>query len=71
MYNYAKIWDYFPQDEIANEKIGFPDDGHWNCHGHEIAAYAIVKTLIEDNILNQDYLRRSIDSMPNLCEKEN
>lgn len=71
MYNYAHIWDYFPAGEVANEKIGFPDDGHWNCHGHEIAAYAIVKTLIEDDLLNKNYLRRSLDTMPAQCMLKN
>lgn len=68
MYNYAQIWDYFPAGAKANQEIGFPDDGHWNCRGHEIAAYAIVKTLLENELLDKKYLRRSIETMPEQCK---
>ena len=71
IFEHENIWEYFPSEKTAKNMIGFPDDGHWNCHGHEIAAYAIVKTLIEDNTISQSYLRRSIDSMPKLCENKN
>ena len=66
-YDYLDIWDYFPAGDDAKQVIGFPDDGHWNCHGHEIAAYAIVTTLIKNDAIDKKYLRRSLDNMPELC----
>ena len=70
-YDYLDIWSYFPAADVAKEIIGFPDDGHWNCHGHEIAAYAIVTTLIENDALDKKYLRRSLENMPELCMQKN
>jgi hypothetical protein len=51
-YDHVNIWDYFPQGPRAKRIIGFTDDGHWNCLGHEIAAYAIAKTLFEFNAIS-------------------
>ena len=62
MYEYVDIWNYFPKGTSSKEKIGFPDDGHWNCRGHEIAAFAIVDTLVKNGGLAEKYLRRDLDS---------
>ena len=70
-YNYVDIWNFFPPGDVAKEKIGFPDDGHWNCRGHEIAAHAIVSTLIENGALNKKYLQRSLENIPQLCVSKN
>ncbi len=31
--------------------------GHWNAYGHEIAAKAIVETLINNKIIDKKYLK--------------
>jgi hypothetical protein len=48
---------FFPSDNEELSKLVFPDDNHWNVHGHEIAARAIVETLINENVIDKKYLR--------------
>ena len=69
-YEYLDIWNYFPPGPLAQEQIGFPDDGHWNCRGHEIAAYAIVDTLVKSAVIDIKSLQRSIDDLPVPCALE-
>ena len=68
IYDSIDIWDYFPKGPSSKKKIGFPDDGHWNCHGHGIAAFAIVDTLVKNGSLAKNYLRRDLNSTPAPCD---
>jgi hypothetical protein len=44
-------------DEIKFSK----EDGHWNVHGHAIAARAIVETLIHQKIIDKKYIKAELN----------
>lgn len=56
-FGYFDIMDFFPSQKAELEKIKFPGDEHWNVKGHEIAAKAIVETLIHNKIIDKKYLK--------------
>ncbi|MCI0568717.1 MAG: hypothetical protein L0Z52_11130, partial [Acidobacteria bacterium] len=42
------IGPWFAQDwNTRHEPFEFPDDYHWNRHGHEVAARALKELLLE------------------------
>ncbi|MCC7202143.1 MAG: SGNH/GDSL hydrolase family protein [Nitrospirae bacterium] len=62
-FDHFDIMLYFPSKWKELEKIKFENDRHWNVRGHEIAARAIVKTLIDKGALErQDLRQKGIDS---------
>jgi hypothetical protein len=52
------IMHYFPVQKKELYALRFKTDPHWNAKGHEIAAKAIVETLINQNIVDEKYLRK-------------
>jgi hypothetical protein len=56
-FDYYDILDYFPSDKQALQKIIFKNDSHWNVNGHEIAARAVVETLVREQIIDEKYLK--------------
>ena len=57
-FDYFDVMEYFPEDRRALESLEIPgSDTHWSRAGHEIAARAIVETLLEREILRPDELR--------------
>lgn len=57
-FDHFDIMHYFPSKWKELEKIKFETDKHWNVRGHEIAARAIVKTLIDNGALEREDLRQ-------------
>lgn len=58
-FQYFDIIDFFPSQKTELDKITFNErGGHWNSYGHEIAAKAIVETLINNKIIDKQYLKR-------------
>lgn len=53
---YHDIWAYFPSNRPEVERIGFAGDSHWNRLGHELAAIAIVDTLLQEQLIAEKYL---------------
>jgi hypothetical protein len=56
-FDYFDIMRYFPSQKKELDRIRFKYDKHWNVHGHEIAAKAIIETLRDKGLLDQKYLR--------------
>jgi hypothetical protein len=58
-FDYFDIMHFFPsqKDDLDKLIIGNEDKIHWNVKGHEIAARAIVETLINENIIEKRYLK--------------
>ncbi|MCC7202182.1 MAG: SGNH/GDSL hydrolase family protein [Nitrospirae bacterium] len=56
-FGYFDIMGFFPSQKTELDKIKFTGDEHWNAKGHEIAARAIVETLINKNIIDKKYLK--------------
>ena len=54
---YFDIMHFFPSQQQELKKIVFNTDDHWNRAGHEIAAKAIITTLVEKGLLNKRYCR--------------
>ncbi len=60
-FSYLDIMDYFPSEKEELDKLKLSEeDGHWNVRGHEIAARAIVETLINEKIIPKKYLKNGI-----------
>ena len=59
-FDYLDIMHYFPSQKEAIDKIKFKDDDHWSVYGHEIAARAIVETLIGQKIIHEQYLKTKL-----------
>ena len=56
-FNYIDIMHFFPSEQEELNKVRLSaDDGHYNKVGHEIAAKAIVETLVENRIIDEQYL---------------
>jgi lysophospholipase L1-like esterase len=55
-FQYHDIRTYFPSNDSEIARIGFAEDSHWNRLGHELAAMAIVDTLIQEQLLPEKYL---------------
>ncbi|MCC7202159.1 MAG: SGNH/GDSL hydrolase family protein [Nitrospirae bacterium] len=56
-FNYIDIMHFFPSEEDELNKIRLSaDDGHYNKRGHEIAARAIIETLVKDRIIDERYV---------------
>lgn len=51
------VKDYFPYEENALARLKFKDDNHWNAEGHKIAAKAIFDTLVENGIIERQYIK--------------
>ena len=58
-FDFYDVMDFFPADGEALKNIRFPTDTHWNRQGHEIAARAIVETLVENELLDQPHLNQT------------
>src|SRR3990172_2024399 len=58
-FDHFDIMHYFPSQWKDLEKIKFKNDKHWNVRGHEIAARAIVETLINKGGLERKDLRQN------------
>ena len=59
-FDYLDIRHFFPSEESEVNKLRInSEDGHWNIRGHEIAAKAIVETLVENRIIDEQYLRQN------------
>jgi len=56
-FDYFDIRHYFPSTTNAQKIITINRDDHWNKAGHEIAAKAILSTLIEEGILDRKYIK--------------
>ncbi|HLA01056.1 MAG TPA: hypothetical protein VJZ24_05390, partial [Thermodesulfovibrionales bacterium] len=58
-FDHFDIMHYFPSQWKDLEKIKFKNDKHWNVRGHEIAAGAIVETLINKGGLERKDLSQN------------
>ena len=58
-FDYLDIMHHLPSKWKELEKIKFKNDKHWNVRGHEIAARAIVETLINKGGLERKDLRQN------------
>lgn len=59
-FNFIDIMHFFPSEEGELNKVRLSvDDGHYNKRGHEIAARAIVETLVKAQIMDERYLRQN------------
>jgi hypothetical protein len=59
-FDYFDVMHFFPSEEEKLNKLIFSKkDSHWNANGHEIAAKAIVETLKDERILDEEYLRQN------------
>ncbi|MEF9438604.1 MAG: SGNH/GDSL hydrolase family protein [Candidatus Mariimomonas ferrooxydans] len=57
-FSYIDIMHYFPKEEPELNSLRIAQkDSHWNKRGHEIAAKAIVQTLIKEDIIDKRYVR--------------
>jgi hypothetical protein len=56
-FDYFDVMHFFPSEEEKLNKLRLSKtDDHYNRRGHEIAAKAIVDTLIDENIIDEKYL---------------
>ena len=63
-FSYFDIMSFFPSQKTELDKIKFSEgDGHWNAYGHEMAAKAIVETLINNNIIDKKYLKETNNTL--------
>ena len=57
-FEYFDIMRFFPSQKQELDKLKFSKrEGHWNAYGHEIAAKAIVETLINNKVIDKKYLK--------------
>lgn len=57
-FSYIDIMHYFPKEEPELNSLRITQkDSHWNKRWHEIAAKAIVQTLIKEDIIDKRYVR--------------
>jgi hypothetical protein len=60
-FDYFDIMHYFPSKQNGlNELIFSNKDSHWKAPGHEIAAKAIIETLLNAGIIDDQYLRQNL-----------
>lgn len=54
--NFFNILDFFPHEKSELDLLHFKTDAHWNVKGHEIAAKAIISTLVSNHFITLDYV---------------
>jgi hypothetical protein len=63
-FDYFDIMHFFPADiDTLNKLVLSKSDGHYNRRGHEVAAKAIIDTLVDEKIIDEKYVV-SADSGP-------
>ncbi len=56
-FEYLELWQHFPAEPEALERIRFPTNAHWNPAGHAVAARAVARALAEVGVLRPDELQ--------------
>lgn len=63
-FDYFDIMRYFPSQKSELGTLKLTRDKHWNAGGHRLAARAIVATLVNEQIIEEKYLKNGLIKEP-------